>query len=124
MNFDQYQQEAARTGGCRHDFDRALSSFSLGLAGESGEICDHVKKYLGHGHPLDRDKVVAELGDLLWYVAILAHVLGVNLADVAQGNLSKLRRRYPDGFSTAASLARVDATAEPAVAGEGVGGAQ
>jgi NTP pyrophosphatase (non-canonical NTP hydrolase) len=108
IGFDEYQIAADRTRA--HDLsDRdALAMASLGLVGEGGECADHVKKHLFHGHALDRDKVKKELGDVLWYVAILAKEVGIPLSEVAEGNVAKLRARYPDGFSTADSIARRD----------------
>lgn len=85
-----------------------LASYGLGLTGEAGECADLIKKHIGHGHPLNVDKLKLELGDVLWYVAALAHLIDVPLSEIAQSNLTKLRKRYPNGFSSAASIARVD----------------
>jgi NTP pyrophosphatase (non-canonical NTP hydrolase) len=106
VNFNEYQVLAARTRA--HDLNdrEALSMAALGLAGESGECADYVKKHLYHGHPLDRDKAVKELGDVLWYVAIMAKEIGVELSEVAEKNIAKLRARYPEGFSTERSMNR------------------
>lgn len=79
---------------------------ALGLAGEAGEFADEVKKRAGHGHDLDRAKLIKELGDALWYVAECASALGLTLECVAQYNLAKLRERYPQGFSSEASKNR------------------
>lgn len=110
LSFDDYQAGAERTAN-RKDVDtvdKRLANFALGLAGEAGEAADLVKKYLFHGHPLDRDKIKKELGDVLWYVATMASTLGLQLEDVAQGNLDKLRARYPEGFSVERSVSRVE----------------
>ncbi|AAK94361.1 MazG-like pyrophosphatase [Myxococcus phage Mx8] len=112
MTFEQYQQAALRTaniGGPSEPFNHLkLESDCLGLTGEAGEVADHVKKFVGHGHDLDVEKVKKELGDVLWYVAVIAARLDLDLGDVAAANVEKLRKRYPDGFSTEASKARVD----------------
>lgn len=97
---DAYQEAAARTGGT----DVAISA--LGLAGEAGEVVDLLKKHLGHGHPVDREKLKKELGDVLWYLSDLARLFDIKLSDVAEANIEKLRRRYPNGFSKADSLNR------------------
>ena len=83
----------------------------LGIAGEAGEVADLLKKHLGHGHELDREKLKKELGDVLWYVTRIAQHFGMGLEDVARANVAKLRQRYPSGFSTEASKSRVDVKA-------------
>lgn len=105
MTLDEYQQQAMRT---HVESPERLVCYALGVAGEAGECADLVKKFIGHGHGLDAEKLAKELGDVLWYVAGLAHVLGVSLSDVAAQNLRKLERRYPNGFSHEASRNRVD----------------
>lgn len=158
-----------------------LIGHTLGLVGESGEVCDLVKKWFLHGHPFDGaacEKLIKELGDCLWYnvalrldldqplprwvapsskpdlldiakdalfsqfkaakvalaaargrtrsvfdryeivealneqiaeLASIASFAGVDLAHVAAQNIAKLRARFPEGFTSAASVARVDA---------------
>ena len=99
MNMRDYQREAARTADPTRNFRDQLSNAAMGLAGESGEFADMVKKHLHHGHDLDRSALLKELGDILWYVAEACTVLDADLSGVAAGNLWKLRARYPDGFS-------------------------
>ena len=103
--FREYQREAARTGGSDltpGNEDKGLNCAAMGLAGEAGEVCDLVKKWQHHRAPRDVEKLQKELGDVLWY-----------LADIAAQNVAKLRTRYPDGFSTEASIARADEKARP-----------
>ena len=78
----------------------------MGLCGESGEAIDIVKKWLMQGHELDREHLVRELGDVAWYLAEAATALDVPLEAVFQGNLDKLRQRFPNGFDTGASVNR------------------
>lgn len=101
-----YQQRADRTMNREMGFTDQLSNGALGLAGEAGEVADLLKKHLFHGHPLDRDKLKDELGDVLWYVATLATTLGIGLDEVAEHNINKLRARYPEGFDHERSLNR------------------
>jgi NTP pyrophosphatase (non-canonical NTP hydrolase) len=108
MNLDEYQKGAARTLASRHDWVTSLTVLGLGLAGESGEVIEHLKKHVGHGHALDREKVGKELGDVLWYVAGLATSLGLSLDAIAARNLEKLRERYPEGFTSGASKGRTE----------------
>jgi NTP pyrophosphatase (non-canonical NTP hydrolase) len=85
-----------------------ISMACMGLAGEAGEFVDLLKKVLYHGHALDIDKAKKELGDVAWYVNEAASALGLAMSDVASANVAKLRARYGEKFSIAASIARVD----------------
>lgn len=104
LNLEAYAYAALRTKAAHND----LVCAALGLTGESGEFADLIKKHRYHAQPLDRDEAIKELGDVLWYVALGADQLGVTLDEVAQRNLTKLAKRYPKGFTAAASLARAD----------------
>lgn len=101
-----YQRFAGVTANSELDDKMNLAVLSLGVAGEAGEVADYVKKHLGHGHKLDIDKLAKELGDVLWYVAVLSSAVGLTLQDVAQRNVDKLAARYPEGFSELASQSR------------------
>jgi len=78
----------------------------MGLCGESGEVIDIVKKHLAQNHPLDKEKIIEELGDVCWYIAELATVLDVNMEDIMINNIEKLKKRYPEGFDTERSVKR------------------
>ncbi len=65
-----------------------------------------MKKSTFQGHDWKPSRVVEELGDVLWYVALMADLLNVPLEYVMQANIEKLERRYPDGFSNEASVNR------------------
>lgn len=69
-----------------------IEYLALGLCGESGEVAEHLKKRIRDGH-LDLAAVKKELGDVLWYVAVLANELGLTLGDVANTNVLKLAKR-------------------------------
>lgn len=71
----------------------------LGLAGESGEVADIIKKGIFHGKGVDMEHLKKELGDVMWYVALICESCGWKLDDVMQINVDKLKKRYPDGFS-------------------------
>lgn len=70
----------------------------LGLAGETGETIEHFKKAIFHGKPLDGDAAVLEIGDVLWYLTCLCTALKVDLGLVAEANIEKLQKRYPEKF--------------------------
>ena len=105
MTFDEYQTNAQRTSPAGHD--RILNGV-MGLNGEAGECIDIVKKAMFQGHELDEERLVDEISDVLWYCAELASGLGVSLSDIAQHNIDKLKKRYPDGFDAERSINRKD----------------
>ena len=78
----------------------------MGLCGESGECMEILKKHRHQGHRLDRDRLIEELGDVLWYCAETASGLGIDLEKAAMDNVTKLMNRYPDGFESERSINR------------------
>ena len=106
MTINEYQRLAMTTSNpSLTQHDRLLNGV-MGLCGESGEAIDIVKKWMAQGHELDRAHLIKELGDVAWYLAQTATALDVPLEDVLQGNLDKLRKRYPDGFGVTQSTER------------------
>lgn len=115
LTWGRYQGEVERTGSCVPEGDTArfmqeLSLCGMGVSGEAGEVTDLLKKVVHHGRPFDdvRSKLILEMGDVLWYLAHLANVMGVDLGDVAQANIDKLRARFPHGFTREDSVAKRD----------------
>lgn len=108
MTINEYQKEAMRSVNPESlsSIATGLSNTALGLCGESGEIADMIKKHLHQGHDLDTEHVAKELGDVAWYLALGATVLGYDLEDILQMNVDKLRARYPEGFDTERSQHR------------------
>lgn len=72
----------------------------LGIATESGELMDVLKKYFFYGKEIDRTNLIEELGDLCWYIAVACDVLNIGLEDIWKTNIEKLRARYGDKFSS------------------------
>lgn len=109
MKMNEYQALARRksntNGPEQASYDKLLNG-CMGLNGEAGECINLLKKHLFRGHELDRKKLAEELGDVLWYVTELATEAGYTLADIAQNNIAKLRRRYPEGFDPERSVRR------------------
>lgn len=79
---------------------------ALGLSGESGEVLDIIKKWIFHEAILDLDHLEKELGDVMWYVALLCDSFGFDLDEVMQKNIDKLKARYPKGFDVERSKNR------------------
>lgn len=118
MNFTEYQTQAMRTndGKCTDriryaancpsaDFGAVINA-SLGLSGEVGELNDMIKKGIFHGHSLNTEHLKKEIGDVMWYLALMCDAFGFDMAEIAQMNINKLKARYPLGFDPDKSLHR------------------
>ena len=108
MTINEYQTLAMTTLNPELSRKDVLINSVMGLCGESGEAIDIVKKWLAQGHELDREHLAKELGDIAWYLAEAATALEIPLEDIFQANIDKLRKRFPEGFRTQASLDRAD----------------
>jgi len=84
-----------------HDHDLAVR-----LSVVCGGAADYLKKVVGHGHPLERDVLIAKVAAILPLVSVLATRSGSGLGGVCDRNVAKLLERYANGFSTEASLRR------------------
>ncbi|MBR2998409.1 nucleoside triphosphate pyrophosphohydrolase family protein [Candidatus Saccharibacteria bacterium] len=101
MNFNEYQKKAAKYDLAEATADLKAPGFIekvLGLVGEAGETADKIKKILrdkdGVVSEEDRELIIKELGDTLWYIAAISRYLEVSLSGVANGNIAKLEDRY------------------------------
>ena len=77
-----------------------LTTAGVGLAAESGEFFEIVKKMVFQGKPWNehnREHLIIELGDVMWYVAQACMALDISFDEVIQGNIKKLEKRYPGG---------------------------
>lgn len=106
MELNEYQELAQRTSNPMLTEEQHLLNAMLGLAGETGECCDLVKKGLYQDGREIGDKLFDELSDVMWYIAEAAAAMGWQMDDIAKHNIDKLRRRYPDGFEADRSLHR------------------
>lgn len=72
---------------------------AIGLATESGEFLDMLKKHIFYGKPLDLINAAEEIGDTMWYTALAVDILKTTLDDVMTVNIKKLAARYPEKFT-------------------------
>lgn len=117
MEAKKYQELAMRTndGRCTERLYKALYNndedsgkdlggifnAALGLSGEVGELNDMIKKWIFHEKPLDEEHLKKELGDVMWYVAMMSESFGWSLDEILQMNIDKLKARFPEGFDVA-----------------------
>ena len=98
-DLDMYQKVALTTA--IYPREQAIIYPTLGLTGEAGEVANKVKKIIRDGSNKDDDSLVSEIkseiGDCLWYIAVLADDIGCKLSDIANTNLIKLANRKEKG---------------------------
>lgn len=101
MTLDEYQQQALKTVLSTGDDFKDLLHWVLGINGESGEIAEKIKKIIRDKNSVisqqDKDELAKEIGDVLWYLAVFAHDLGIPLENIAAANLDKLKSRQARG---------------------------
>lgn len=99
MELNDYQKAALATA--IYPNDGTISYLALAISGEAGELADKVKKVLrdkdGMFAESDKRALALELGDVMWYAANLAHILGYDLSEVAQMNIEKIAGRVERG---------------------------
>lgn len=106
FELNQYQNLAQRTRDASLNLNDERAEYGLGISGEAGEVSDYLKKVLFHKHPVDTNKLKRELGDVLWYIAGIAWTYNLELSEIAEANIEKLRARYPNGFNSIDSQQR------------------
>jgi len=94
MTADLYEARAGQTA--IFPKEKALEYLALGLTSEAGEVAGKVKKLIRDGKG-DKESIAYEVGDVLWYCAVLASELGVSLNTIMQKNLEKLHGRKVRG---------------------------
>lgn len=101
MTLEEYQKQALTTVIETDNEFRDLLHWVLGINGEAGEIAEKMKKIIrdknGELSEDDKKELAKEVGDVLWYLAVFAHNLGVPLEKIAQANLDKLQSRKARG---------------------------
>lgn len=111
MNLADFQRLALRTEKPLATPELRSMHAALGLATEVGEYTTEVKRMVIYEKPLDdarRAHMAEELGDIMWYMAIAADALGLELAEICRSNINKLQLRFPDAYSNHAAEARAD----------------
>lgn len=105
MTGKQFQELAMRTQANGSKYEQLING-ALGLTGEAGECADMIKKYAFQGHSLSGQELLKELGDVLWYVALMCEGLGTTMDTPMEMVIEKLKKRYPDGFKIENSVNR------------------
>ena len=97
MNFNDYQKQAMKTALLSNDTDASIIYRALGLSGESGEVAGIIKKIIRDHNSdfskIDKENLIKELGDVLWYIATISDFFNISLEEIAQTNITKLKDR-------------------------------
>ena len=106
MKLNEYQNLALRTASLHEKREDDLLHGSAGVCTEAGELMDVYKRFRFYGKPVDWVNVKEEVGDVLWYLALVCEAAGISLEEAAKANIDKLRVRYPEKFTAASALNR------------------
>lgn len=104
----EFQENCRRLFVKPEDEGGKLLHAAVGIAGEAGELLDAIKKTWIYGKPLDRENLIEECGDALFYISALLDNCGSNLQEAMYENMVKLNKRYPSGYTDQAAQERAD----------------
>jgi NTP pyrophosphatase (non-canonical NTP hydrolase) len=93
-----YQQEAIKTIK-EMELKETNKYCAMKLCEEAGEVTSLIAKHYYHGKPFERDNLKKEMGDVLWYIAGMAHANGFTLSEIATANIEKLRERHGEKYN-------------------------
>lgn len=71
----------------------------IGMTGEIGELAGALEKWIYYGQHLDVVNIKEEIGDVLWYIALLCRTCKLDLNEIMEANIAKLRKRFPDKYT-------------------------
>lgn len=117
MNIKEYMEKSKRTEPSFNGYfslgERARNMMpllhgTLGLQGEVGEITETIKKHLFYNQKLDIENISEEVGDCLWYIAVICRHLNLDLENIMDDNIKKLKIRYPETFTNELAEQRLD----------------
>lgn len=97
MNLNEYQKLCKKTAEKFDSKEKEIFTWGLGIAGEAGDVAGCIKKTFSHGND-QKDGIRENLGDTLWYTAMICNFFNWDLEEVLQENIEKLKKRYPEGF--------------------------
>lgn len=106
MRFNEYVEKAMITKNTELTKEETLGNAAMGLSGETGEVVDIIKKHLYQGHKLNVEHIREEVGDILWYIALLADTVDLDVEEIMEENIEKLEKRYGGKFDKDRSINR------------------
>ncbi len=93
-----YQEFCKTTSKGFDNPEKEIMTWGLGISGEAGDVAGCIKKTYSHGND-QKQGIKENLGDTMWYIAMICNFFGWNLEDIFNENMDKLQKRYPQGFT-------------------------
>jgi len=99
MELKEYQELCKLTARKGESVNDDLCNWGLGVSGEAGDIASCIKKLVFHKNDAIKEGIKENIGDMLWYTAMICNSLGWDFSEILEENIKKLKERYPQGFS-------------------------
>ena len=98
MNLREYQEACKKTAKKFESDEKEILTWGLGISGEAGDVASCIKKTFAHDN--DQKQGLREnIGDTLWYAAMICNFFGWDMEEVLRENIEKLKKRFPEGFT-------------------------
>jgi len=97
-NVKEYQSFCKNTAQRFSDKEKEILTWGLGVTGEAGDVASCIKKPFSHKND-QREGIRENIGDTLWYIAMICNYFDWNLDEILNENIQKLKKRYPGGFT-------------------------
>lgn len=98
MNLKEYQETCKKTSEKFESDEKEILTWGLGVAGEAGDVAGCIKKTYSHNND-QKEGIKENLGDTMWYIAMICNFFKWNMEEVLKENIEKLKKRYPNGFT-------------------------
>ena len=98
MEPNQYQELCRKTAKKFDDKEKEIMTLGLGISGEAGDVAGCIKKTLSHKDNQESG-IKENLGDTMWYIAMICDFFQWDMEDIMKENIEKLKKRHPKGFS-------------------------
>jgi len=98
MNLKEYQELCKKTAQKFENKEKEILTWGLGIVGEAGDVAGCIKKTFSHNNN-QKEGIKENIGDTLWYIAMICNYFGWDFEEILEENIEKLRKRYPEGFT-------------------------
>jgi len=99
MDLKEYQEFCKTTAKKFENPELEIATWGLGIAGEAGDVASCIKKTFAHGNEVVKEGIKENVGDTLWYAAMICNFFNWNMDEIIEDNIKKLKGRYPAGFT-------------------------